>query len=118
MDERMKQHFLRLTGEDPEAPENWMPYCDVAANVMNTRLAHCTEEQKEPYTGAIGLAAAALAALYYEQAAAVLRPEKMTAGDLRLEYGGRQKAAEFYRSCMEALAPLTGGSDGFCRVEI
>ena len=116
MDERMTRQFLLLTGEDENEPELWLPYCEIAAGVMATRLKGCTEEQKAPYGGAINLATAALAALYYEQAAAVLRPEKMTAGDLKLEHGGRS-TTDFYRSCMEALAPLVGGNDGFCRVE-
>ena len=116
MDEKMTRQFLLLTGEDENEPELWTPYCEMAAGVMDTRLKSCTQAQKMAWAGEIAMATAALAALYYEQAAAVLRPEKLTAGDLRLEHTG-PGAAAFYRSCMEALAPLLGGSDGFCRVE-
>ena len=118
MDEQMTEQFLLLTGEDEDGRALWEPCCQAATAMMYVRLAGCTAEQKAAYAGAIRLATAALAAVYYGQAAAVGRPEKLTAGELRVEYGGgHQSAARFYQSCLEALAPLTGGWDGFCRVK-
>ena len=116
MNRRIAAVFLRLTGETEENAPLWQPLCETAAAVMEERLSGCTAEQREPFFARIALATAALAAVYYRQAVEAAQPGSFTAGELRVEAQG-EAAAAFYRSCMEALVPLTGDAgDGFRRV--